>query len=203
MPFRATDIAAAVVQLRAGDPTLRRIVDEVGPFTLKTKRDHFATLVDSIVSQQISTTAAKTILGRLQAHLGPGRISAEGLAGLSVECLRGLGISQQKAGYLRDLAERVRDGRLEPSKLSRMSDDKVIAKLVEVRGIGVWTAQMFLIFSLGRLDVLPVGDFGIRTAVKRQYGFAELPGAEEIELIAAPWRPYASVASWYLWRSLG
>lgn len=202
MPYRKSDIETALKHLRKRDQVMRDIIDRVGEFTLKTKRDYFALLVRSIVSQQISTAAARTILSRLTDHVAPHKISATAIAALSIDQLRSLGVSQQKATYVLDLARHVNDGLLDLSRLSRMTDDQIIESLVAVKGIGVWTAQMFLIFAIGRLDVLPVGDLGIKNAIARRYGFEESPTSSEMIAVAQPWRPYASIASWYLWRSL-
>lgn len=181
---------------------MREIIRSVGPFTLRPKRNHFQTLASSIVSQQISTAAAQTILQRLHDHLQPNGWDPHAIAELDLETLRTLGVSRQKGTYLLDLAQHVASGRLDLKNVARKSDDAVVEALTEVKGIGVWTAQMFLIFSLGRLDVLPVGDYGIRKAVQLQYQLDELPSPAEVTAIGQPWRPYATVASWYLWRTL-
>lgn len=202
MSFHAQHIRAAQVHLKRKDPVLRRLIRDVGPFTLRAERRHFEMLVRSIVSQQISTAAARTILSRLVVALEPDGYSPQRIAALSVEQLREIGISRQKAGYVLDLASRVAAGEINFRSLVRADDETVIGKLTEVKGIGVWTAQMFLMFSLGRMDVLPVGDLGIRKAIQNQWNLAELPAPAEIETIARPWRPYATIACWYLWRSL-
>lgn len=181
---------------------MRRIIDQVGPFRLKAQRDYFQILVRSIVSQQISTAAARTIMQRLIDHVHPESITPEAMSGLDLETLRTLGISQQKASYVLDLTQRVSSQELNLRTIQRKDDDAIVAELTQVKGIGVWTAHMFMIFALARLDVLPVGDLGIRSAIQRQYELDELPSPAEIKAIAAPWRPYASIASWYLWRSL-
>ncbi len=165
-------------------------------------RDYFQTLVRSIVSQQISTAAARTILQRLVDHVHPHKISPETMSQLDLQTLRTLGVSQQKASYVIDLTDRVLRGDLKLKTIQRRSDEEVIAQLVQVKGIGVWTAHMFMIFSLGRMDVLPVGDLGIRNAIQKAYELEESPKPAKIEEIAQPWRPYSSIASWYLWRSL-
>lgn len=202
MAISAQHIRAAQTQLKKNDPRMREIIRSVGPFTLRPKRHHFQTLASSIVSQQISTAAAQTILQRLQDHLQPQGWEPQAIAELDLETLRTLGVSRQKGTYLLDLAQHVASGRLDLKNVARKSDDAVVEALTEVKGIGVWTAQMFLIFSLGRLDVLPVGDYGIRKAVQLQYQLDELPTPAEVMVIAQPWRPYATVASWYLWRTL-
>ena len=181
---------------------MRGVIRRAGPFTLQLHRNRFKALVLTIIGQQISGKAAASIRAKLINHLKPRQISAESIARLSLQELRSVGVSPQKAGYLLDLAERVASGNLVLSRMSRMEDAEVIEALIQVKGIGVWTAQMFLIFSLGRLDVFPHDDLGVRVAIRNLYGLEELPNKEIGHRIAAPWRPYASVASWYCWRSL-
>jgi len=202
MPISAQHIRSAQTQLKKNDPQMREIIRRVGPFTLRPKSDHFQMLANSIISQQISVAAAQTITGRLLERLGRAGMNATAISKLDLEDLREVGISKQKGTYLLDLAQHVHAGNIDLKSLARKPDEVVIEKLTEVKGIGVWTAQMFLIFSLGRLDVLPVGDFGIRKAIQQEYELEELPLAKEIETLAEPWRPYATVASWYLWRAL-
>ena len=202
MVYRKEQVELACKHLCKNDRVMRGIIKRVGPFTLKTKRDYFQTLVESIVSQQISTAAARTIMQRLRDHLHPETITPEAMAKLNAAVLRTIGISSQKASYTQDLTERVVRGELNLRTINRRADDAVIAELIQVKGIGVWTAHMFMIFALGRMDVLPIGDYGVRTAIQRQYGLAELPSPVDVQTIAQPWRPFASVASWYLWRSL-
>jgi len=185
------------------DPVLRRLIKTVGPCTLWYNPDGFGALVRSIISQQISTKAAHAIRGRLEQTLGPAGLNHESILALSDEALRAAGLSAGKARSLRDLSEKVRSGAVLLHDLHDRSDEEVIAHLIPVRGIGRWTAQMFLIFSLGRLDVLPVDDLGLRVGVQRQYGLAAMPDREELIGLAEPWRPYRSVATWYLWRSQG
>lgn len=181
---------------------MKFVIRRVGPCALRLRRDRFQTLVRSILSQQISGYAARAIRQRLEGLVAPERLTAANLAALSAEQMRSAGISAQKSAYLRSLAERVRDGELRLNTIGRLPDEAVIEQLVQVKGIGVWTAQMFLIFSLGRPDVLPWDDLGIRQAIRKLYGLAELPDKATSVRIAAPWRPYASIASWYCWRSL-
>lgn len=202
MPSRSQIIAKACAHLSRQDAVLRRIIHQVGPFRLKLKRDRFATLVHSIVAQQVSGKAAKAILGRLQARLAPARIGPAALAALSFEELRAVGLSRQKASYLQDLAAKTVAGEIHFRRFARLNDEEVIAELVKIRGVGRWTAEMLLIFSLGRLDVLPCDDFGIRSALRRLYQLDDLPNRATCHAIAEPWRPYASIASWYCWRSL-
>jgi len=195
-------IQQAVRHLRRADPVMRDVIGKAGPFTLRLHRNRFRALVFSIIGQQISGKAAAAIRSRLVEYLKPQQISAESIARLTPEQLRSVGLSQQKAAYLLDLTERVANGNLRLSRMARMKDEQVIEALTEVKGIGVWTAQMFLIFSLGRLDVFPHDDLGVRMAIRNLYGLDELPNKDTSHRIAAPWRPYASIASWYCWRSL-
>jgi DNA-3-methyladenine glycosylase II len=188
------------------DPVLRVHIKKHTPCLLRPHTRYFETLVDAIVSQQLSTKVANTILGRFKALYAPTRFPRPGDVLLTPdEKLRATGMSNGKVSFIKDLAAKTEDGTLKLSRLSRMSDEEVIEMLVKVKGIGVWTAHMFLIFSLGRLNVLPVGDLGIRKAIQTAYKFDDLPNAQEIEQVAQErgWRPYCSVASWYLWRIAG
>lgn len=200
---RVTDpgiFAAATAHLRDADPVLGGVIDRVGPCRLVLEPDPFRMLVRSIISQQISTSAAAAIRKRLEERAG--RLSAARILALGEAELRSCGLSCQKAAYLLDLAAHVRGRRLHPGRLHALPDDEVIRQLTAVRGIGVWTAQMLLIFGLGRLDVLPEDDYGIRAAVRNLYGLPDLPGRADLRRIGSAWRPYATVASWYCWRSL-
>ncbi len=195
--------AEAMAQVRRAAPALGPVIDSAGPFLprLGPSPAAYDVLVESIVYQQLSMTAAGTIAGRLR-RLGPGRgyPRPQQLAGLDDAALRAVGLSRQKVGYLRDLAARVAAGRLRPERLGRLDDAQVIATLTAVRGLGLWSVQMFLIFHLQRLDVWPVGDLGLRRAVARLSGL----DADDRAAIAAwgeRFRPYRSVATWYLWRS--
>jgi DNA-3-methyladenine glycosylase II len=193
---------AALTHLKMGDRVIGRVIDDVGPFTLKPQRGGFTMLVRSIISQQISTAAARSIRARLEALVGTKRLTAEAIGGLSVKELRCVGVSPQKASYLLDLAQKTLDGTLSFRTFSRKSDEEIIATLTQVKGVGIWTAQMYLIFSAGRLDVFPHDDLGVRVAIKELYGLPALPDKTTSHRIAIPWRPYASVASWYCWRYL-
>jgi len=203
-PF-AEELKKAERALSRRDPKMRELIKGYGPCPVRPHTRYFQTLVGSIISQQLSTKAADTIHGRFVALYSPARFpKAAQIIETPDEHLRGTGISFQKIGYIKDLATKTEDGTLKLSRLARMSDDEVIEMLTRVKGIGVWTVHMFLIFSLARLNVLPVGDLGIRRAIQLRYGFDELPNAEQMEHIANEngWRPYCSIASWYLWRSL-
>ncbi|MSU62055.1 MAG: DNA-3-methyladenine glycosylase 2 family protein [Pedosphaera sp.] len=188
--------------LRGADPILRQVIDCVGPFRLKPHSDRFGSLVRSIISQQISGSAAQSIRRRLERLAAPGRITPEKLLRFSSEALRSVGLSGQKQTYLRDLAGKVQRSEVRLRSIARRDDEGVIAELIQVKGIGVWTAQMFLMFSLGRLDVFPHDDLGIRNALRKIYNLPELPDKKASQRIAEPWRPYATIASWYCWRSL-
>jgi DNA-3-methyladenine glycosylase II len=202
MALNAEEIQKGLRHLRQSDPVMRNLIRKAGPYTLRPRRDRFQMLVSSIISQQISSTAARSIRQRLLSHVAPEKLSAENLSRLPPETLRTLGISPQKASYMLDLANRVRRGEVRLEKMGRMSDEEVIEELVKIKGIGVWTAQMFLMFALGRLDVFPHGDLGVRTAIRNLYALDDLPDRVTSHRIAEPWRPYASIGSWYCWRSL-
>ena len=183
------------------DKVLRRLIKSIGPCSLQHNPDGFAVLARSIVSQQISTRAALAISGRLIAALG--KLRPKAVLGATDETLRAAGLSQSKCRSLKDLAEKCLGGELPLKKLHAMPDEDVIERLIPVRGIGRWTAEMFLIFSLGRLDVLPVGDFGLRAGVQKHYELADMPKKADLETLAEPWRPFRSIATWYMWRSFG
>jgi DNA-3-methyladenine glycosylase II len=200
----ATNTRAALAHLRRADPVLRDVIARVGPFRLQVSAagTHYDALVRSIVFQQLSGRAAGTIHRRFLALYPGRRARAELVLASSDERLRGAGLSRQKIGYLRDLSARVVDRSLPLAHLGRLPDDAIIEHLVQVKGIGRWTAQMFLMFRLGRPDVLPELDLGIQNAIRLAYGLAVRPGPKDVVQIGQPWRPWASVASWYLWRSL-
>lgn len=187
---------------RRHDPTLHAVIRRAGPFTLKPQRDRFQMLVRSIVSQQISTSAARTIYGRLETAAGLRGIKADSLASLDAEQLRSVGLSRQKAAYISDLAHKVAGGEVRLGRLGRMDDEEVIAELAQVKGIGRWTAQMFLIFALGRQDVFPIDDLGVRTAIDKLYGFKGKQSKDDYLEIGRRWSPHATVGSWYCWRYL-
>ncbi len=179
------------------------LVERVGPCQLAFSPPTFESLARSIVYQQISIHAARSIYQRVMAACAPqGALLPEQVAAASVDSLRACGLSAQKVAYIQDLARHSMDGRLIFDGLPALPDEQVIAALTQVKGIGVWTAQMFLIFSLRRPDILPTGDLGVRNAVKKLYRLKEAPTPAEVEQRGRKWRPYASVASWYLWRSL-
>ena len=191
----------ALVHLKRADPVLNRIIEQVGAYRIEFRDPTFETLVKSIVYQQLSGRVASVIFGRLVEAAG-GRVTPESILKLRPVRMRAAGLSGQKTAYIRDLARHTRDRRVVFEELAALSDDHVIERLTQVKGIGVWTVHMFLIFALRRPNVLPTGDLGIRNAVRKAYGMAELPKPAEIEMLAEAWRPFRTVASWYLWRSL-
>jgi DNA-3-methyladenine glycosylase II len=187
------------------DPVLGAAVKRIGPCGLAARQrsDHLTALVGAIVSQQLSTKAAATIFGRFVALFPDGAIpGAAAIHALEDQALRGVGLSGQKVGYLRDLCARIGDQRLNLDELDALPDEEVVERLTAVKGFGRWTAEMFLMFRLHRPDVLPVGDLGIVTAIQRLYRLRKRPDPKRILKIGEPWRPYRSVASWYLWQTL-
>lgn len=193
---------SALQHLKKSDPILADIIRRVGPFVMEYREPCFETLVRSIVFQQLSGRVAGVIFVRLHAAAGGERLTPAGILKLRPERMRRLGLSGQKTLYIRELAKHTKKGKVAFEGLPELEDLAVIEHLTQVKGIGVWTAQMFLMFALRRTDVLPVADLGIRSAIKRAYGLEELPKPPEMEKIAAGWKPYTSVACWYLWRSL-
>ncbi|MGA8029970.1 MAG: DNA-3-methyladenine glycosylase [Bryobacteraceae bacterium] len=191
----------ATRHLQTSDPVMATIINRVGPCKLTIREPTFETLARSITFQQLSGKAAGTIFGRLRKAVGR-RFTASAFLKLTPEQLRACGLSRQKIASLTDLAERVARREINFRKLPHLPDDDIIALLSQVRGVGVWTVQMFLIFALQRPNVMPLGDLGIRNAVRRAYGLPELPRPADLAKIAEKWHPYCSIASWYLWRSL-
>jgi DNA-3-methyladenine glycosylase II len=199
------DYARARRILMRRDPVLGTAIKKIGPCLMadRQRKDHLTALVGSIVSQQLSTKAAATIFGRFVALFPAGTpLSAEGIMVVDDATLRGVGLSGQKVRYLRDLCERILDGRLQLDAIESLDDEAVIERLTEVKGFGRWTAEMFLMFRLHRPDVLPVDDLGIVNAVQRLYGLRKRPDAKKLYRLGEAWRPYRSVASWYLWQTL-
>jgi DNA-3-methyladenine glycosylase II len=198
------DYARARRLLLRRDPVLAALIRRHGPCGLAAaqRRDHFSALVRAITYQQLSTKAAATIYSRVAALMPGGDPTPAGFAALGDEQLRAAGMSRQKCAYLRDLCAHLANGTLDLDALDAMSDDDVIAALSQVKGIGRWSAEMFLIFRLHRPDVLPVGDLGIVTAIQRAYRLRKRPTPDRMRRLGEAWRPYRSVASWYLWRSL-
>ena len=200
-----SDYARARRLLMRRDPILGAAIKRIGPCGLaeRQRKDHLTALVGAIVSQQLSTRAAATIFGRVQALVGDGEsLSPANINALSDGALRGAGLSGQKVGYLRDLCARILDGRLQLDELEALPDEAVVKRLVAVKGFGRWTAEMFLMFRLHRPDVLPVGDLGIVNAVQKLYRLRKTPAPKRLLQIGEAWRPYRSVACWYLWQTL-
>ena len=191
----------AVIHLKKSDPVLRSIIERVGPCRMEFGPAEFSSLAEAIVYQQLNGKAAVTIFKRF-AELAGAPVTPEGILKLSNEQLRAVGLSKQKSAYLKDLAAKTAAGLLDFSRLPDLSDEQVIQHLTQVKGIGVWTAHMFLIFSLRRPNILPTGDYGVQMAVKKHYRKRKLPKPLEMEKIARAWEPYRSIACWYMWRSL-
>jgi DNA-3-methyladenine glycosylase II len=210
----------AILHLKKCDPVMRAIIERIGPYRMQYGSPEFHSVAEAIVYQQLNGKAAETIFGRFAALAGE-PLTPEGILRLSDAQMRSAGLSKQKSAYLKDLATKVASGQLDFARLPDLSDEEVIEHLTQVKGIGVWTAQMFLMFSLRRGNVLPTGDFGVRMAMYKHYldrrrGKAakqaagkkprkqkiKLPTPAQMEKIAKCWEPYRSAASWYLWRSL-
>jgi DNA-3-methyladenine glycosylase II len=191
----------AVIHLKKSDPVLRAIIERVGPCRMEFGPAEFASLAEAIVSQQLNGKAAVTIFKRF-ATLAGEPLTPEGILKLSDDQLRSVGLSKQKSAYMKDLAAKTASGLLDFSRLPQLPDEEVIKHLTQVKGIGVWTAHMFLIFSLRRPNVLPTGDYGVQMALKKHYKKRKLPKPKDMEKIARAWEPYRSIACWYMWRSL-
>jgi DNA-3-methyladenine glycosylase II len=191
----------AILHLKRSDPVLAAIIGRVGEYGIRFREPDFETLVKSIVSQQLSGRVATVIFGRLADAVG-GKMTPASILKLRPSRMRTLGLSGSKTAYIRDLARHTRDGTVVFEELAGLPDEEVIARLTKVKGIGVWTVHMFLIFALRRHNVLPTGDLGIRNAIRKAYALEEMPLPKDVEAMAAKWHPYCTVASWYLWRSL-
>jgi len=200
----ADDYARARRVLMRRDPVLAATIRRIGACGMASRvlTDHLTTLVRAIVGQQLSSKAAATIFGRLRGLMPDGEITVAGLQAQDDAALRGVGLSSQKLGYMRDLCGRIADGRLRLDELDELTDEQIIERLTAVKGFGRWTAEMFLMFRLQRPDVLPVADLGICTAVQRIYRLRQRPKPKRLTQIGEAWRPYRSVACWYLWESL-
>jgi DNA-3-methyladenine glycosylase II len=199
---RFNPMRSALKHLKKSDPVMAAIIDRVGTMKMQYREPSFETLVRSIVYQQLSGKVASVIFARLHAAAGEETLTPAGIMKLRPERMRKAGLSAQKTLYIRELAKHTKRGKVVFETLPDSEDAIVIEHLTQVKGIGVWTAQMFLMFALKRPDVLPVADLGIRSAMKKAYGLEELPKPEEMAQIAKAWKPYTSVACWYLWRSL-
>jgi DNA-3-methyladenine glycosylase II len=192
----------AVLHLKKSDPVLRGVIERVGPYRIEYRPPVFATLARAILFQQLAGAVAARIYERFEGLLDGAGVEPQAVARLPLRKLRWAGLSKQKSEYIRDLARKTVAGAVRFEGLEALPDEEVVETLTQVKGVGVWTAQMFLIFALRRPDVLPTGDYGIRAAMRNTYGLPELPKPPEMERIAAPWRPWSSVACWYLWRTL-
>ena len=203
-PPRQPDWTLALDHLRAADPVLGGVIEAVGPCTLHPRRDYFVVLCKAIVSQQISVAGAATLFGRFRDQFPQRRPTPQRtidfLTTADPATIRFCGLSRQKQAYILDLARHFLDGSLPTARFARMEDEQIIEALDGISGIGRWTAEMFLIFVLSRPDLLPVDDLGLRKGVQRAYGLGALPTSPDLRRIAEPWRPYRSIATWYLWR---
>jgi DNA-3-methyladenine glycosylase II len=200
----AKRLVEASEKLAAQDRVMRSMYGRVGPADFRRgrpRREHFAELARAILYQQLAGRAAAAIHGRFAALFDGEAPTPDAVLALPVDQLRGAGLSGAKTASIRDLAEKVLDGSVQLDRINRLPDDEIVRELTLVRGIGPWTAEMFLIFQLGRLDVWPVGDFGIRKGYALLYGLSEPPSAKELEPLGEPFRPYRSVAAWYCWRA--
>jgi DNA-3-methyladenine glycosylase II len=197
-------LAKAAKHLAEHDPILEPVIRRAGPAGLKPHTDYYSALVNSIIGQQLSVKAAASIKRRFEALFGGVLPSPELILEKSEGELRTVGLSRPKIKYIKDLAQHILDGKLDFTKLNMLSNEQVVTELTDVKGIGEWTAHMFLMFCMGRLDVLPVGDLGIRNGIRQLYSLDKLPDPEAIKKIAEAnqWHPYESVASWYVWHSL-
>ena len=198
---RAISHRKAINHLKKSDPVLAAIIDQIGPFRMQFGEPTFHNLAETILYQQLNGKAALTIFNRFSGLAGD-PLTPTGILKLTDAQMRGVGLSRQKTAYLRDLSEKTRAGLLEFERMPQMTEEDVIAHLTQVKGIGVWTAHMFLMFTLRRPDILPTGDYGVQAAIKKHYKKRKWPKPDVMHKIAKPWVPYRSVACWYLWRSL-
>jgi DNA-3-methyladenine glycosylase II len=191
----------AIDHLKKSDPVMAAIIAKIGPFRMEYGPPGFHSLAEAILYQQLNGKAAATIFSRFAALAGD-PLTPAGILKLTDQQMRAVGLSKQKTSYLRDMAERAAAGQLDFSRLHERTDEEVIEHLTQVKGVGVWTAQMFLMFTLKRPNVLPTGDFGVRMAIKKLYNKRKVPKPAQMEKLARCWEPYRSVACWYLWRSI-
>lgn len=197
-------LAEGVAHLKNADPILRTVIEQAPTPSIQPHTNYYQTLAGSIVSQQLSVKAADTILKRFVA-LFPGDFpSPSDILSTDIETLRSVGLSRQKATYIQDLAAKILDGSVQFDQLDSLTNEEIIAELTQVKGVGVWTVHMFLMFCMGRLDVLPTGDLGIKNGIQRLYGLAASPSIQDMEALATKnqWHPYATLAAWYIWYSL-
>jgi DNA-3-methyladenine glycosylase II len=203
MPRRLRFSAAhAYRHLRAVDPVVGALIEAHGPYRPRPAMDHYESLLRTILFQQLNGTAASAIRDRWLALYSGRYPTPTELLATTDEAFRSTGISRQKAAYMRDVAEHVLAGSLDLAALEELPDEEVVARITAVHGLGEWSAHMFLMFQLGRPDVLPVGDFGVRNGMRLAYGLGEMPSPARAREIGAPWAPYRSVASWYMWRAV-
>ncbi|HXR50306.1 MAG TPA: DNA-3-methyladenine glycosylase [Verrucomicrobiae bacterium] len=204
MTFKES-LQQAADYLAGHDPVLKPVIERAGRPTLQPHKNYYWELIDSIISQQLSVKAATSIEKRFRELFGTDFPAPLAILEKSIEDLRAVGLSRPKARYIQDLAQHILDGQLKFDKFDRQTNDEIITELIAVKGIGEWTAHMFLIFCMGRLDVLPTGDLGIRNGIRQLYNFKDAPTPDQIRSLAQKnrWHPYESVASWYVWRSLG
>jgi len=195
-------MSAAAIKVLKKDPKLARIIKVVGKYQITTTSNHYESLVEAIITQQLAGSAAKAISKRFRSLYGKKFPKPADVLETSDSKLRKTGLSGMKVKYIKDLSKNIESKNLKLRSLSKLSDNAVVEQLTEVKGIGRWTAEMFLIFSLGRMDVLPVGDLGLKKGVQLLNSSAKLPTPGEIEELAEKWRPYRTVATWYLWKSL-
>jgi DNA-3-methyladenine glycosylase II len=197
-------LSKAITHLSACDPILEQVISHSAYCDISPHTNYYGALVNSIIGQQLSVKAAGAIRQRFQGLFEDSMPTPEQILATSIESLRGIGLSNAKAHYVHDLAEHVLDGRIRFDRLAQQTNEQIIADLTDVKGVGEWTAHMFLIFCVGRLDILPVGDLGIRNGIRQLYGLVDAPSPLQVKEIAEQkgWHPYESVASWYLWRSL-
>jgi len=191
----------AINHLKKSDPVLAAIIEKIGPCRMQFGEPTFHSLAEAILYQQLNGKAAVTIFNRFTAVAGD-PLTPEGILQLTDTQMRGVGLSKQKTSYLRDLSEKTKAGLLEFERLPELTEHEVIEHLTQVKGIGVWTAHMFMIFTLRRPDILPTGDYGVQAAIKKHYGKRKWPKPAAMEKIAKAWVPYRSIACWYLWKSL-
>ncbi|MDA1010863.1 MAG: DNA-3-methyladenine glycosylase 2 family protein [Chloroflexi bacterium] len=203
MPRRLRFSAAAAYRhLRLADPVVGALIESHGPYRPRPAMDHYESLLRTILFQQLNGTAAATIRDRWLGLYGDRYPTPNELLATTDEAFRSTGVSRQKATYMRDVAERIIAGSLDLPALESLPDDAVMRQITAVHGLGEWSAHMFLMFQLGRPDVLPVGDYGVRNGIRIAYGLAEMPSPARAREIGEPWAPYRSVASWYMWRAV-
>jgi DNA-3-methyladenine glycosylase II len=198
---KAASHRKAIVHLKKSDPVLAAIIDQIGPCRMEFGEPTFHSLAEAILYQQLNGRAAVTIFNRFTALAG-NPVTPQGILILTDAQMRGVGLSRQKTAYLRDLSDKTQAGLLEFERMPEMTEEEVIAHLTQVKGVGVWTAHMFLMFTLRRPDILPTGDYGVQAAIKKHYKKRKWPKPDVMHKIAKPWAPYRSVACWYLWKSL-